>query len=141
VPYASFGWLPAGFSESVAGSVDIGNGVASGTDFVSREAVAPAAGHVLYMTVSARGACQVAAASLLRKVRAGEVVPINCDDDSFSATGVAPGVGGRPAVWINNFGGIAWEYAPGAWASLGTSIAPAADEPHSHARPPSAAGW
>jgi hypothetical protein len=140
VPYASFGWLPSGFSESVANSIDVDNGAASGTDFVSREAAAPVAGHVLYLTVSARGACQVAAANLLRQVRAGKVVPVNCDDDSFTATSIAPDVGGRPAVWINYSGGIAWEYAPGAWASLGTSITPAADEPHSR-RAAAERGW
>jgi hypothetical protein len=140
VPYAAFGWLPTGFSESAADSIDIDNGVASGADFVSREAAAPAAGHLLYLTVSARGACQVAAASLLQKVRAGKLVPVNCDDDSFTATAVAPDVGGRPAVWINNYGGIAWEYAPGAWASLGTSITPAADEPRAR-RAAAERGW
>jgi hypothetical protein len=139
-PYASFGWLPSGFSESAANSIDIGNGIASGTDFVSREAAAPVAGHLLYLTVSARGACQVVAANLLRQVRAGKVVPVSCDDDGFAATGVAPDVGGRPAVWINYSGGIAWEYAPGAWASLGTSITPAADEPHSR-RAAAERGW
>jgi hypothetical protein len=139
-PYAAFGWLPSGFSESAADGIDIGNGVATGTDFVGREAAAPAAGHLLYLTVSARGACQVAAASLLRQVRAGKAVPVTCDDDSFSATGIAPDVAGRPAVWINDSGGIAWEYAPGAWASLGTSITPAADEPHSR-RAAAERGW
>jgi hypothetical protein len=140
VPYASFGWLPNGFSEGAADSIDFGNGVASGTDFVSREAVAPAAGHLLYLTVSARGACQAVAATLLRKVRAGQVVPVSCEDDSFTATGVAPEVAGRPAVWTDYSGGIAWEYAPGAWASLSTSITPAADEPHSR-RAAAERGW
>jgi len=140
VPYASFGWLPAGFSESAADSIDLGNGVASAADFVSREAAAPAAGHLLYLTVSARGACQADAASLLRQVRAGKLVPVTCDDDSFTATDVAPDVAGRPAVWINNDGGIAWEYASGAWASLGTSITPAADQPHSR-RAAAERGW
>jgi hypothetical protein len=140
VPYASFGWLPPGFSESAADSIDLGNGTASGSDFVSREAAAPAAGHLLYLTVSARGACQVTSADLTRKVRAGQGVAVTCLDDSFTATGVAPDVAGRPAMWINHGDGIAWEYAPGAWASLTASITPAADEPHSR-RVASERGW
>lgn len=131
VPYASFGWLPAGFSESAAAGIAMNNGISAGTDYVSREAVDLGAGHVLYLTVSSRGACPVTAAGVLRKLHAGQATQVNCDDDGFAATGAAPNVNGRPAVWINYGDGIAWEYAPGAWASLQASITPAADKPHS----------
>ncbi len=67
-------------------------------------------------------------------------MPVSSDDDSCTATSVAPDVAGRPAVWIDNYGGIAWEYAPGAWASLLTSITPSADEPHSR-RAAAERGW
>ena len=38
VPYASFGWLPPGYSESFANGTDFNQGTTSATDFVSREA-------------------------------------------------------------------------------------------------------
>jgi hypothetical protein len=131
VPYASFGWLPEGFSENAAAGIAMGNGTSAGADYVSREAAAPAAGHLLYLTVSSRGACPVTAGGIVRKLHAGQTVQVSCADDGFGATGVAPDVNGRPAFWLNYGEGIAWEYASGAWASLQASITPAADEPHS----------
>jgi hypothetical protein len=117
VPYASFGWLPAGFSQSAANDIDSGEGITSATGFVSLEAADPAAGHLLSLQVNVRGA-----------------------DDGLAGTGDAPDVNGRPAVWVNYGDGIAWEYAPGAWASLTTSITPAADGPRSR-RIAAERGW
>lgn len=45
VPYAGFGWLPPGFSEGAAASIDIGNGFSAGTGSTSLEAADPVAGH------------------------------------------------------------------------------------------------
>ena len=51
-------------------------------------------------------------------------------------TGVAPNINGRPAFWTDHGSGIAWEYAPDAWAELSLSgIADAGGQ----ALPPSAA--
>jgi len=140
VPYASFGWLPRGFSEAAAASIDYDSGFAAASDFVSLEAAAPSAGHLLYLEVSSRGACALTAAAAARGVRAGAVVQVTCTDDQFAVTGPAPDVAGHPAVQINYGEGIAWEYAPGAWASLRADITPAADEPHSR-RQAAQDGW
>ena len=70
VPYASFGWLPPGYSQNNA-DIDFNQGVSSATDFVSREAAAPAAGRLLYLQVDARDMCAVnTAADLQANVRA-----------------------------------------------------------------------
>lgn len=131
VPYASFGWLPAGFSEGAANRIGWNYGFTSAADFVSLEAADPAAGHLLYLQVNARGACPVTASGALAEIHARGSAPVNCTDDGFTAMNAAPDVNGRPAFWLDYGSGIAWEYAPGAWATLQASITPAADEPHS----------
>jgi hypothetical protein len=123
VPYASFGWLPAGYSESLANGIDVNQGVTSATDFVSREAAAPAAGHLLYLQVNSRGwgTCAVTVAGLREIIRARGQDQVACMDAEFTVTGEAPDVNGRPAFWTDHGGGIAWEYAPAAWAELSLS--------------------
>ena len=121
VPYASFGWLPPGYSQNNA-DIDFNQGVSSATDFVSREAVAPAAGRLLYLQVNARDMCAVSTAADLRaNVRAHGSVQALCIDAAFTVTGVAPDVNGQPAFWTDHGSGIAWEYAPDAWAELSLS--------------------
>ena len=122
VPYASFGWLPAGYSESLANGIDFNQGVASATDFVSREAAAPAAGRLLYLQVNARDMCAVnTVADLQANIRARGQVEVACTDADFTATGAAPDVNGQPAFWTDHGSGVAWEYAPDAWAELSLS--------------------
>jgi hypothetical protein len=122
VPYASFGWLPPDYSESLANGIDFNQGVTSATDFVSREAAAPAAGRLLYLQVNARDMCAITtAADLQANVRAHRSVPALCTDAAFTVTGVAPDVNGQPAFWTDHGSGIAWEYAPDAWAELSLS--------------------
>ena len=122
VPYASFGWLPPGYSESLANSIDFNQGVTSATDFVSREAAAPAAGRLLYLQVNARDMCAITtAADLQANVRAHGSVQALCIDAAFTVTGVAPDINGQPAFWTDHGSGIAWEYAPDAWAELSLS--------------------
>lgn len=121
VPYASFGWLPPGYSENDTDS-DLNQGVSSATDFMSREAAAPAAGRLLYLQVNARDMCAIStAADLQANVRAHRSVQALCTDAAFIVTGVAPDVNGRPAFWTDHGSGIAWEYAPDAWAELSLS--------------------
>jgi hypothetical protein len=138
VPYASFGWLPAGYSESLANGIDVNQGVTSSTDFVSREAAAPAAGRLLYLQVNSRGwgTCAVTVAGLRENIRAHGQDQVACRDAEFTVTGAAPDVNGRPAFWTDHGGGIAWEYAPDAWAEL--SLSGLADG-GGQAMPPSAA--
>jgi hypothetical protein len=121
VPYASFGWLPPGYSENNA-DFDVNQGVTSATDFVSREAAAPAAGRLLYLQVEARDMCAVNTVTDLRAIiRAHGQDQVACLDAAFTATGVAPDINGQPAFWTDHGSGIAWEYAPDAWAELSLS--------------------
>jgi len=121
VPYASFGWLPPGYSQNNA-DIDFNQGVSSATDFVSREAVAPAAGRLLYLQVNARDMCAIStAADLQANVRAHGSVQALCIDAAFTVTGVAPDINGQPAFWTDHGSGVAWEYAPDAWAELSLS--------------------
>jgi hypothetical protein len=103
VPYAAFGWLPAGYSEA---SIPLGDGglLNSGPTEVDRTAAA-ANGAMVSLVVYARAACAAgagAAGSCPRAARSGR----------------APDVNGRPAWWILDGHGIAWEYAPGGWADV-----------------------
>jgi hypothetical protein len=134
VPYASFGWLPPGFSESAANNIVVNQGVTSATDFVSREAAAPAAGQLLYLQVNARGTCAVTPAYAEAGILAAGSEQVTCTDASFDMTGTAPAVDGQPAFWTNDGSGVAWEYRPGAWAELSAFKIGA-----SQALPPSAA--
>lgn len=121
VPYASFGWLPPGYSENNA-DLDFNQGVTSATDFVSREAVAPAAGRLLYLQVEARDMCAVNTVTDLRAIiRAHGQDQVACIDAAFTVTGAAPNINGRPAFWTDHGSGVAWEYAPDAWAELSLS--------------------
>jgi hypothetical protein len=103
VPYAAFGWLPAGYSEasiplSVFGLLN------SGPTQVHRTAAA-ATGAMVSLAVYARGACAAGAGAAGSCTKA-------------AASGKAPDVNGRPALWILDGRGITWEYAPGAWADV-----------------------
>jgi hypothetical protein len=121
VPYASFGWLPPGYSENNA-DFDVNQGVTSATDFVSREAAAPAAGRLLYLQVEARDMCAVNTATDLRAiVRAHGQDQVACLGAAFTVTGAAPNINGQPAFWTDHGAGVAWEYAPDAWAELSLS--------------------
>jgi hypothetical protein len=98
VPYAAFGWLPAGYSEariplSMTGLLN------SGPTEVDRTAVA-ANGAMISLSVDARTAC------------ATDSCP------PAGTSGKAPDVNGRPAWWILDGRGITWEYAPAAWADV-----------------------
>ena len=59
VPYAAFGWLPEGFSESAANGIDYNAGITASADSVTRQAADNRAGHFLYLDVTARGACPI----------------------------------------------------------------------------------
>ena len=114
VPYAAFGWLPAGYSEAAAS--DQQN---SGPVEVDRTAMS-AGRATVSLSVYAKGACLPEAKDPSRQPASAPPgsSAIACLAD---ATGPAPDVNGRPALWINNGRGIAWEYAPDAWATVSTS--------------------
>jgi hypothetical protein len=113
VPYATFGWLPAGFSTSAGVAAD--GQFSAGQDVVSLDAVAPASGgRDLSLTVAARDACPATVTSLWQAAKKQKMV--TCPITGF-VTGAAPDIDGRPAFWIDD-GWLAWQYAPGAWATL-----------------------
>jgi hypothetical protein len=110
VPYASFGWLPAGFSVSAGNSM--ANPAESTTLSVSLSAGDAADGRLLTLTVNAAGSCRLAGPHEL-----------TCGDGGGSSgdlSSSAPAVGGTLAFWTPG-GGLAWEYARGGWAQLGPS--------------------
>ena len=103
VPYAAFGWLPAGYSEASVPLSTFGL-LNSGPTEVDRTAVA-ANGAMVSLAVHARGACATGAGASGSCTRG-------------AASSKAPDVNGRPALWILDGHGIAWEYAPAAWAHV-----------------------
>jgi hypothetical protein len=103
VPYAAFGWLPAGYSEANI-RLSEGGTLNSGPTEVVRTAVA-ANGAMVSLVVHARAACATGAGASGGCIRA-------------ATSGKAPDVNGRPALWIIDGHGIAWQYAPGAWAEV-----------------------
>jgi hypothetical protein len=112
VPYAAFGWLPAGYSEA---NIPLGEGglLNSGPTEVDRTAVA--ANATVSLFVYARAACPTDAwasgsCPLAARKKAGE--------NTGPTSSRAPDVNGRPAFWFLDGRGIAWEYAPGAWAEV-----------------------
>jgi hypothetical protein len=113
VPYAAFGWLPAGYSEAndTLSEAAVPN---SGPTELDRTAVA-ANGANVSLFVYARAACPTDAwASGSCPLAATKKVGENTGPTSSRA----PDVNGRPAFWFLDGRGIAWEYAPGAWAEV-----------------------
>ena len=103
VPYAAFGWLPAGYSEANI-PLSMGGLLNSGPTELDRTAVA-ANGAMVSLAVYARAACATGAGA------SGSCPPA-------ATSGKAADVNGRPALWILDGRGVAWEYAPGAWADV-----------------------
>jgi hypothetical protein len=154
VPYASFGWLPAGFSAAYA-PPEIGGAGVGGTQTALAETVgAPshqADGKDLGLQVNAGGSCritgpgshQLTAAQALRyfiRARTAHVHPLtlSCADGAGDASPLvrpAPEVNGDPAFWDSR-GDLIWEYGSGAWAGLVPSLL--IMEPH---RDPHFDGW
>lgn len=115
VPYAAFGWLPAGYSEPANWSSLIGE-LSSGPTELDLTAGSADGGRV-GLRVHARGACLPAAKDPSRQPTSPPPgsAQIPC---LAGATGRAPDVNGRPALWLDGGRAIAWQYAPDAWASV-----------------------
>jgi hypothetical protein len=112
VPYAAFGWLPVGYSEANIPLSAFGL-LNSGPTELDRTAVA--ANATVSLFVYARAACPTDA-------WASGNCPLAATKKAGANTGPtssrAPDVNGRPAFWFLDGRGIAWEYAPGAWAEV-----------------------
>jgi len=124
MPYASFGWLPAGYT---MGGPDAQ--LSTSTQTVSLGA--SAGGNSILLTVNAAGACTTTGAP------SQQVLTCHLNDGSVSsplrATGVAPQVNGRPAFWSraavltgskDKDNSLIWEYAPDSWSILLAATGP-----------------
>jgi hypothetical protein len=123
VPYASFGWLPAGFSaQASAGVTDQATSRA-----VTLQAAAPATdGRLVQVSVDAAGSCRIEPTSVAMPKAAGDpeapTRTLSCTDPSAGAgnrfaelASAGPDVNGTPSYWTPE-GALEWQYAPGAWA-------------------------
>jgi hypothetical protein len=101
VPYAAFGWLPAGYSLRTGGTSPTADYLTAGPKSVTQYAD-------LALAVYSAGRCNLAGGRLA------------CGDSSGSTTepvtGRAPAVNGRRAFWSG--GSLAWQYASGGWATV-----------------------
>jgi len=132
VPYAAFGWLPAGFSAAA------GTGM-GGTDQTSTLGATltvgdRATGRLLTLTVSAAGACRLTGPQRDRVLVTGPTPStatvtypheLSCRDGFGNTAKIplratAPEVRGGTAFYLPG-GGLAWEYARDSWAVLGPS--------------------
>jgi hypothetical protein len=140
VPYASFGWLPAGFADTAsAGASD-----QSTSTSVTLQALAPPSdGRMVTVSIDAAGACRVrpAASSATTPRSVGTLSCAGAADGSGTRyadlVSAAPDVNGRPAYWTLQ-GALDFAYAGGAWAE----VLPMAN-PYTcvHCAPNNLAGW
>ena len=105
VPYASFGWLPQGYTTAAAGQAS--------TSPDSTALIAESGSRELWLHVMAAGACSSSdsGSTLTCTYDAGD------GSGPMPLTDRAPDVNGRRAYW-SDFCNIIWEYAPDAWASI-----------------------
>ena len=115
VPYASFGWLPAGYTTGGGA----GSQLSVNTRSESLSAGYGSTGATWFsLQVTVAGACKESGSAALPV--------LNCNyGDSTSgpmrATSPAADVNGQPAFWVNgsDYAYLFWQYAPGAWSVLG----------------------
>jgi hypothetical protein len=131
VPYASFGWLPTGFSATAAAGASDESTAAS----LTLQALAPATdGRMVEVTVDAAGACRTELTTMKSRTASTAATPVHalsCTDRSSEGPGnrlaelasAAPDVNGQPAYWTPE-GALEWQYAPGAWAEVMPMINP-----------------
>jgi hypothetical protein len=126
VPYASFGWLPAGYSVQ---------GLANQTNQMSSQLglTASSRSSQLSLSVFPAGQCRVGGPVTIRAargkakmkgmhVRTHYPAALNCRPlgGGLPLTGRAPDVNGQRAYWAAaGFTALAWEYGRHAWALLG----------------------
>jgi hypothetical protein len=130
VPYASFGWLPPGFSADTV-PPDLGGMGVGGTQSALVETVgAPsrqADGKDLSLQVNAAGSCKLTDAGghgltstearrYIRQ-RAAQLHPLSLSCTYLPLASAAPNVKGHPAFWDVR-GDLIWEYGRDAWAEL-----------------------
>jgi hypothetical protein len=115
VPYAWFGWLPAGYTVGGGAGAQLTTGTRS--DVLSA-GYGSTGSTTIGLTVTVKGACTTSGSPSLPV--------LNCSYGSgisgpIRAASRAPDVNGRPAFWaadVAKGGYLFWEYAPNAWSTL-----------------------
>jgi hypothetical protein len=130
-PYASFGWLPAGFSATGPKVLGDPDDQSTLIESIWASNTQPD-GKTLNLQVYAAGRCTLARREYPTAVRQRDArirpgdstdmrrLGLDCGDIGGSWGPLvtrAPSVSGRPAFWDQN-GNLNWEYGPGAWAQL-----------------------
>jgi hypothetical protein len=117
VPYASFGWLPAGFSAHGPYTGGSSNAIS-----VSPDAELGATANGIVLVVYARGACTESMPGSLPGLTCSKYLSTLNGSiyGPISAISHAPSINGRPAFWAHSYREreLLWEYAPDAWAVL-----------------------
>jgi hypothetical protein len=116
VPYAAFGWLPAGYSLGITPSA-IHQGFVSTVDNLTITAAQSADGNFIQLSVLPKGGCY----GLLSGIPGWSTTQdqaAQCGALTGQASGRAPDVDGRIAYWGNAGADLAWQYAPDSWAVL-----------------------
>lgn len=135
-PYASFGWLPAGFS-----AAGVANGFSQSSTTLTATASAPLAdGRTVMLRVNAAGSCRTTPAAAFKKYARYRLSQLLvCPGFNPPLGKRAPDIDGSPAYWTFPQGGLAWEYGRDAWATLVPMPNPAVCV-HCSAHP-TLAGW
>ncbi|HXL91897.1 MAG TPA: hypothetical protein VN969_23380 [Streptosporangiaceae bacterium] len=114
VPYASFGWLPAGYSapelpQDTSSTQDVSLSATKG-------------GSIIMVDVWAAGSCTDSGTSAQPELTCKDGAGESSTDQGTAVSVRAPDVHGRPAYWESDGGsfvGLRVEYAPNAWFTVG----------------------
>jgi hypothetical protein len=150
LPYAAFGWLPAGFTAAA------GTGMGGSDEVTTLSATLTvgdrATGRLLTLTVSAAGACRLTGPQRGRVLVPGPTPStatvtyahaLSCQDGLGQRyvtplRAAAPKVGAGAAFYLPG-GGLAWEYTRDSWAQLVTGTTVVGMNPRRAYQ--AAAGW
>jgi hypothetical protein len=116
-PYASFGWVPAGFSWGAQYNQSASELGVTATAPVSD-------GRALLLMVFAARQCALTGRDMLTYLHTRYSFPhaLSCGPP---LSGRAPDVNGDPAYWSGLHGSLVWEYGKNAWAILSPTPNPA----------------
>jgi hypothetical protein len=130
VPYAAFGWLPAGYSLDITPSA-IHDGFVSTVDSLTLTAAQSPGGYFIQLSVLPKDGCY----GLLQGIPGWSTTQAQADRCGLlggQVSGRAPDLNGRIAYWGAGGDALAWQYAPDSWAVLqaqssGNSAFPASE--------------
>ena len=117
IPYAAFGWLPAGHVLQIGHTNPTADYLQAGPKSVTQ-------GGDVSLTVNSAGGCHLSPAA--RQGQRHGQVRLICGDSFVDTeiTAPAPAVHGRPAFWTQDRTqrSLAWQYARDGWAVLESSL-------------------